>query len=210
MRKPPADPVLWSQDELDELKRLRASGMLMREIAAKLGRTTNSVIGCSRRIGVPVKLLQRDWADADLVRLRELRGQGMSASRIAVVMGRKKGAVLFRMAALGLSTERLSRRPRKSRALAPEMRKPRPPRVVVAAPRPVAEPPVKRTAPAPVQAVDGRGCQFPLWGNADRAPYPPLFCGAPVSAGSWCDECRRVVFAPPRPANMFIGGSAHG
>lgn len=164
------------------------------------------------------RFVGKGWALSDLTTLCELWIGGHSSAEIGRRIHKSKNAIIgkcHRMRDFGLVAPRDSPiirdrpAPVKSRALGLAPSLPPLPSGIVPMPR---KPPafnfiraatVHRAAPPPRPVVVPREvaprimsgkCQFPLWGDHERPTHK--FCDAPAPVGeSWCDACRKVVFA---------------
>ena len=138
---------------------------------------------------------QTEWTPARIEELRAFWDEGLATNEIGWRMGISKNAVIGKVHRLGLegrpSPIKGSLPPREKLPGATRLRNKGPTNTLgVMAP-------VRRAPPMPHGMPALRGtCQFPLW--TGRAPRPALFCGKPVVTGSWCPECRKVVFSGGR------------
>ena len=119
-----------------------------------------------------------DWNEAAITRLRELWAERHSTAEIARRMGISKNAVVGKAHRLGL-VSRPSPIKRDGAPRAPQIR--RAPAKTLAPMEPAAAPAAAPTAaPTPLLSQISRTCEWPTWGDRERVPRPPTFCGAPV------------------------------
>lgn len=200
------DKRRWTREEVETLRHLRSvRGMSFREISAETGRAVGSIVSkcdamrirvsedalheirCRAMSGVKHKARERrpddKWNESKDARLKELWASEMSTIAIGVALRTTKNSVVGRAHRLGL----LGRpSPIKHGGAAPVVKRERhvtlPPIVSIAAPNFTAvaalSPEPMPIRPACMTPRDDCGCQFPMWGDNEPVPRPPLFCGA--------------------------------
>lgn len=182
---------MWTSDDDARLRELWASGLSTALIGEAMKRTKNAVVGRAHRMdlparGSPLSRPGRQSAFTPEVQARALalRAQGFSNLQIAKQLGLGEETVRHRL-----------------RVLCPPMPgAPRQVNRVIFHKRPIALPKPAPVAWAPplVRVSTGRGCRWPMWGDADRPTH--VYCDAPVIfradgvPSSYCSECAARAF----------------
>ncbi|KLK90590.1 hypothetical protein AA309_24970 [Microvirga vignae] len=152
---------VWTEEELDILRRDRAAKVPVPVTAAKLGRPVPATYARARQIGTLVQPHQ-PWDDAGVTRLRELVSADppMTDRRIAEELGRTITQIRWKMQDLGLIGVRdLSKLAKNT---ASEMARPK-------AAKPLTRKPVHHAKPAPQERISAMPA-----GERARAAAPAL------------------------------------
>lgn len=200
----------WTEEGIQELIRLDAASSSITYIAEKLGMTKGQVSGKISRMKLRetrpkrtmangacnTKKVDSLYTDAVIAKIRELHAQGKWAADIAKATGFSRNQITGKLTRMGLTFEAKTKGP-------PPKAKSSNPRTVTrqfiaARPIPVAVPvdaaPVVYASGGP--SLPGRGCMYPMWGNADdyRSPLYGVFCDAPKMEGksAYCERHFRV------------------
>jgi hypothetical protein len=142
------------------------------------------------------------WTEARVAQLHQLHADHGN-SEIAHRLGISKRAV----------DARIGREYRAGtlRQKHPEQSRPWKPRFVPPPAAPLPRLAIKPSAPSFIASLllpiaPARSCLWPMWPHQQRAPQPPVYCGAAVKLGcSYCGPHARMAFdaRPPRPP--FVG-----
>jgi GcrA cell cycle regulator len=174
----------WNDGEFARLDELWAEGHTTAEIARRMGRSKNSVVGKAHRRNLPG-------------RLSPIRGR--DGDRMAPLARPKPpplSALMEEQAMKPQTAEVADARPVAKKPLegAAALLVARARSAVVLAPVEIVKPP----APAPQAVrvpVEREGCRFPLWAHHERVPNPPKFCNAPRRLGiSYCSTHAAICF----------------
>lgn len=98
----------WTSEEDEIVKSWIQAGRPRREIAHRLGRSRDSVIGRSYRLGLSQTGAQgggraSSWSRADDVAIRKLIREGLTGKQIAPLLDRPYSSVTWRIRYLGLA-----------------------------------------------------------------------------------------------------------
>ncbi len=205
---------LWTDEQIAELRRRRALGEQMRQIAPHVGHPEKSIqskcveLDIRQPEDIPVdrsKKIDRD-------KLREVWALDLTMEGKAAAMGcslnvlRREAAICglvhkqkYRPQAAGIVRKAQNKR---QEAKAPPKPKAAPkPRVAIVPPAPKPAPVVAEPGPAaqpiahPPSMIGAKHpCQWPH-GHPGQPGFH--FCGAPVARGSYCDQHHRVAYVQP-------------
>jgi GcrA cell cycle regulator len=164
----------WTEDRVNDLKRMWADGQSMAQIAQELGggATRNSVIGKVHRLGLCVKDGGRDKAAKDL--------------------GVEPGRKLVRQKASSPAPQK-ERRPAAQSPSQPFARPFRPVEVQVTPPT---MPETEHTGPAAIKLLSEGACKWPV-GDPTQPSF--RFCGCKANTGlSYCSYHHGLAYQAPR------------
>lgn len=208
MRRSPDEHPL-----LAEIKALKADGLSMSQIGARLGKTKNAIIGICRRGGLsdaaasPLKSRARVWSDDDVAELRRMHAAGWGIHRLAAWFGCGQAAITARLRpptlARGPGWPRpivSAHAPAPETAPSPPMARMVPPACSAAnEPAPPAPAPVVATPPARA-AFSGKAgaCQWP---EGERGAYRFDCTDATLPGRPYCAaHCARAYVWPKADA----------
>ena len=142
------------------------------------------------------------WTDPRIETLTALWRSGLSASQIARTLGGvTRNAVIGKLHRLGLAGRETPRPPRFIRAARTPTRPPQPRQLPrrplpsrVDAPRAPEREVIDSVGAFDLAVLAPRACRWPI--GDPRAPGFG-FCGAPASAGPYCEGHRRRAYRPP-------------
>ncbi len=96
----------WTQEQKDEVVRLRNEGKLDKEIGEIVGRTKASVSNMLSKLQLTNAKANRTWTDGEKARLQRLHNQGHADAYIANDLGRSKSSVIGQRHRMGLGEPR--------------------------------------------------------------------------------------------------------
>lgn len=205
-------PSVWTEEKTAQLKKLQADGDSAAEIAGAMGMTRNAVLGKLQRLGMAEEF-HPVWTEESTAELIKLWCEGLSYRQIGARLGLSRNTVMGKGQRLRLS-ERYPRggykppQPKRTARAADADRSAKQRIAKVFKVRAthgrteVAKSVVREEAPPPpdflgIALIDLEHgmCRFPRGGDGE----PFIFCGQKVISGeSWCPNCYRRVFQPPR------------
>lgn len=103
--KRPRQPRRWTEERLNHLRALAASGITMREAAKELDMSQSNVANIASRYGV--KFGGGGWTEAKLEQLRALAASGMSTFEAAAEMKMSRAAIAHAASRYGVRFGRL-------------------------------------------------------------------------------------------------------
>lgn len=187
----------WATDTaLSDLRRWWYQGMLVHNIAARLGTTDRAINAMAHRLQLPARGLAQQGADwmtpAAILKLREWwQDHAITTIEIGRRLGASKNAIVGKAHRLDLEARPSPIRRSGEAAVIPPVRpvvrvtlpplaslSPQPP-----APRPMIAAPLPLSRPTPMAVPSGEGCCWPMGARPYRS------CDAPtVGRLPYCDE----------------------
>lgn len=172
----------WSDDEIEQLKTLCATGVSSAVIASTLKRTRSSVIGKCHRLKIPLGSYANGGQSAKNTR---------AVAQAASVRRRKP---IVTLSAAQTAPESAPERVVVENVVSVEIEDEEPPAIATAAPA------LEITESERVTLFDLResSCRFPLWHDSARPPIEQRFyCGARIDpAQSYCDHHAQRCYVP--------------
>ncbi len=198
----------WAVANLDAIRALWLDGVSASAIAERFGVSKNAVIGLAHRNKFPARpnpvgAASRPPAPKGAAPRKRPRPAATGAQAKAPGKAHAPAAPKIPTARSAASLEQARARPA---AVAAQRRVPTVAEIARAclfgmahrAARPAPAPLLSSSAPGPAAA-----CQWPLWPTGERAPSPPLFCGAGSVPGySWRQAHCARAFAPRSGASL--------
>ncbi len=93
--KPPTSsrPSKWTQDRVEQVRKLTAQGYTSRQIGAMTGSTRNAIVSVWRRFGIEPVRKRNNWDDAAISRVARLLDDRLSYAEIAAAFGVTVGTI---------------------------------------------------------------------------------------------------------------------
>lgn len=173
---------------IESARRLWDQGKTLRQIGVALGRTPNSIVSIAHRYHFaprpsPLRRSGSELSEDQKKLASQLFSNGAGARRIAASMSISRAAI-----------ERFLKQMGPQRAA--------PGKSIESSPKEAARPldceaivPLRVSRTGSSELPQSGGCKWPVWAHQDRAPRPPVFCGAPREPGRpYCSDHCEVAY----------------
>jgi len=80
-------PSKWTQERIEQVRRLTAEGYNSRQIGEKVGATRNAVVSIRRRFGIEQVRTRNRWDNASVARVAQLLDDRRSYAEVAAAFG---------------------------------------------------------------------------------------------------------------------------
>lgn len=181
----------WPLADIAKLRELWTDGFSTAEIARRMSRSKNSVVGKAHRLKLDARASPIRPKGSGVPASAPRVGRNTLPTLASAVAAAESRAVVptppptaapieFVDARLGGAAELARAREKAAEAIAP-----------------IEIPKAAAPVPVPPAAPERDGCRFPMWQHTDRPPIPPLFCGTPrKGTASYCAAHCLVCFTP--------------